>query len=66
MASNLFDKLEQAAGISSPASPTYKMPYGPKEFIKSGEVARPWTGPTPWRKNTAWQGVQDVLKNIGG
>ena len=41
---SLAEKLEEAAGISKP------MPYGPGEVIKSGEVARPWTGATPWRE----------------
>ena len=28
------------------------MPYGKGEVIKSGDVARKWTGPTPWRDNS--------------
>ena len=39
---SLAEKLEEVAGISKP------MPYGPGEVIKSGEVARPWTGDKPW------------------
>ena len=46
-------------GSTPPAAPvgmerTYRgedgMPYKEGEFIKSGEQARPWTGPKPWRK----------------
>jgi hypothetical protein len=48
-----IEKMEEAAGITTAAatSPEPKMPYGKGEYIKSGEVARPWTGPRPWRKN---------------
>lgn len=48
-AEEAIKKGEIAAGIRQP-DPV--MPYGPGEVIKSGEVAKTWTGPTPWRKNS--------------
>jgi len=44
---SMIEKMEEAAGISPE---TFEMPYKKGEFIKSGEVARPWTGPRPWRE----------------
>jgi len=42
-------------GKTSPAEPvgmecSYKGPYAKGETIKSGEKARLWEGPKPWRK----------------
>jgi len=49
MPSNLFRKLEEAAGIGEE---TAQMPYNlkKKERIKPNTKARPWTGPKPWQK----------------
>jgi hypothetical protein len=44
-----IEKMEEAAGITE-AEPEFEMPYGKGESIKSGEEARPWTGPKPWKK----------------
>lgn len=46
---SFIEKMEEAAGISTP-EPKYEMPYKKGEYLKSGESARPWTGPTPWKK----------------
>lgn len=46
MAKSYIDKMEEAAGITS-AKP--KMPYGKGERVAQGGIARPWTGPRPWR-----------------
>jgi hypothetical protein len=45
---SIWEKSEQAIQTDSDIEPT--MPYGPGEYIKSGEAAKEWTGPTPWRK----------------
>jgi hypothetical protein len=66
MAKTMIEKMEEAAGISSPAS-SFKLPYGKGESIPGGGgIARPWTGPRPWRKQTAWMKVQDMLKGTEG
>jgi len=44
MGKSYIEKMEEAAGISTP---TPKMPYGKGERIPQGGVARPWTGPRP-------------------
>lgn len=41
-------KSEQALQTDSDTEPV--MPYGPGEYIRQGEQARPWTGPRPWKK----------------
>lgn len=46
MAKSYIEKMEEAAGITAPAP---KMPYGKKERVAQGGVARPWTGPRPWK-----------------
>lgn len=46
MAKSYIDKMEEAAGITPSTS---RMPYGEGERIPQGGVARPWTGPRPWR-----------------
>ena len=51
-AEEAIKKGEIAAGIRQP-DPI--MPYGPGEVIKSGEVAREWTGPKPWQEWTDLQ-----------
>ena len=43
MAKTFFDKAEEM--LNGPAP---EMPYKKGEVIKSGEVARTWTGPKPW------------------
>jgi len=51
MAKSYIDKMEEAAGISTPpAEASTRMPYGKGESIPGkGGVARPWTGPRPWK-----------------
>ena len=49
MAKTYIEKMEEAAGIS-PAGASTRMPYGKGESIPGkGGVARPWTGPRPWK-----------------
>jgi len=43
---NGIRKMEIAAGIETPEP---VMPYKKGERIKSGEQAREWTGPRPWK-----------------
>ena len=52
MAKTYIEKMEEAVGINAEAatSPEPKMPYGKGESIPGkGGVARPWTGPRPWK-----------------
>ena len=52
MAKSYIEKMEEAAGINTAAatSPEPKMPYGKGESIPGkGGIARPWTGPRPWK-----------------
>jgi hypothetical protein len=64
MAKTMIEKMEEAAGISSPIS-TFKLPYGKGESIPgAGGVARPWTGPRPWRNSPAWLKIPDTVRNI--
>ena len=46
-----IEKMEEAAGISTPSAGAsgHKSPYGKGESIKSGQKAREWTGPRPWK-----------------
>ena len=47
MAKSYIEKMEEAAGITTPGP---KMPYGKGEKgVPQGGVARPWTGPRPWK-----------------
>ena len=46
MGKTFTEKMEEAAGITTPE---LKMPYGKGERIAQGGVARPWTGPRPWK-----------------
>ena len=48
MAKTYIEKMEEAAGIS-PAGASTRMPYGKGESIPQGGIARPWTGPRPWK-----------------
>lgn len=65
MPKTMIEKMEEAAGISTPTpTSTFKMPYAKGEYLKPGEVARPWTGPRPWRTSPAWLKIQDTLRNI--
>jgi hypothetical protein len=49
MAKTYIEKMEEAAGIS-PVGASTQMPYGKGESIpRKGGVARPWTGPRPWK-----------------
>jgi hypothetical protein len=65
MAKTMIEKMEEAAGITSPVTP-FKMPYGKGESIPgAGGVARPWTGPRPWKGSPTWLKVQETLKGIG-
>ena len=57
MGKSYIEKMEEAAGISTP---TPKMPYGKGERIPQGGVARPWTGPRPWK------GVPLISRAKGG
>lgn len=41
-------KSQQAIETDSDITPM--MPYGPGESIPQGGIARPWTGPRPWKK----------------
>lgn len=43
---NSIERMEEAAGITAPEP---KMPYGKGERVAQGGVARPWTGPRPWK-----------------
>lgn len=61
MAKTYIKKMEEAAGIS-PAEASTQMPYGKGEYLKSGEVARPWTGPRPWRD----KGIPLISRAKGG
>lgn len=47
MGKTLIEKMDEM--LEGPAP---EMPYKKGEFIKSGEVARKWTGLTPWRNNS--------------
>ena len=47
MTKDIFARSEEAAGITAPAP---KMPYGKGERVAQGGVARPWTGPRPWKE----------------
>lgn len=63
MAKSYIEKMEEAAGISpSSAETSIRMPYGKGEYLKSGEVARPWTGPRPWRD----KGIPLIPRAKGG
>jgi hypothetical protein len=52
----MIEKMEEAAGISTSVP---KMPYTGKERIRSGERARPWTGPKPWAEKNKAEIPQD-------
>lgn len=56
MGKTYAEKMEEAAGIT-PLEP--KMPYDKGERL-SGGVARPWTGPRPWK------GVSLIPRAKGG
>ena len=54
-----IDKMEKAIEtgganaappVVPPAPPANEMPYKKGEYLKSGESARFWTGPRPWKK----------------
>jgi len=59
MAKSYIEKMEEAAGIGGlaflhagigPVGASTRMPYGKGESIPGkGGVARPWTGPRPWK-----------------
>jgi hypothetical protein len=50
MAKTYIEKMEEAAGISpTSAGASTRMPYGKGERVPQGGVARPWTGPRPWK-----------------
>jgi len=51
MAKTYIEKMEEAAGISTAAATSLapKMPYAKGERVPQGGVARPWTGPRPWK-----------------
>lgn len=53
---SMIEKMEEAAGISTP-----EMPYKKGEYIKPGEVAREWTGPWPWRKKQSSNALRDAV-----
>ena len=50
MAKTYIEKMEEAAGISpSSAGGSTRRAYGKGESIPQGGIARPWTGPRPWK-----------------
>jgi len=58
MAKSYIEKMEEAAGIGGlaflhagigPVGGSTRMPYGKGESIPQGGIARPWTGPRPWK-----------------
>jgi hypothetical protein len=53
---DIFERSEEAIGMRTPKA---KMPYGPKERIRSREKARPWTGPKPWAEKNKAEIPQD-------
>lgn len=53
-----IEKMEEAAGISESK---IEMPYKKGEAIKSGEVAREWTGPRPWLKKQSGNALRNAV-----
>jgi hypothetical protein len=65
MAKTYIEKMEEAAGISTPsAGAATPMPYEKGERVPQGGVAKPWTGPKPWANRTyKGEGGEDVSVN---
>jgi len=55
---SMIEKMEEAAGISQPEP---EMPYKKGEYIKSGETAREWTGPRPWREKQSGNALREAV-----